>query len=471
MTTQLPKLPSRYEDLDTAFRGRLRPVPDLNALVQQAFKSMLVSGGIRFLPLFGHSGTGKTSAALELATHTPDVGVFVLSRAEIERTSELAEIVSGYHQKNTGKKLLVLVVDQFEEAVEGQAALATSFVEQLALLDRSPVGKAPLLVLWLTTKREFQNILSDATSRNSRILVARDFEITGPQRADWPTIIEDTFSFHNHETPLAEFDVLQEDITSICENKKTIGTALEAVGARVAAEQPGLHDLSEYQIIMLWPVTDGQRIGHIQRFTDPRSGYRLDWNTWFRQLNADDQRQLASALHGFNKARLYFDLRVVPIAAADLKDICVDLENPDHEISRTALGKFERTHFHYLVSGNWDPQTYSPMRERESDRADEAREWYGSVTRVPTKIGSRIAKALSATGIPAKPEQEISTIHSTVRADVLAERPHNAPPQQPKIIVELKAFGPERTMPSTICEQIKITLRRHAQLAGFLPRQ
>lgn len=42
---QPPKLPSRYEDLDIAFRGRLRPDPDLLAGVQSAYQSMQVSGG------------------------------------------------------------------------------------------------------------------------------------------------------------------------------------------------------------------------------------------------------------------------------------------------------------------------------------------------------------------------------------------------------------------------------------------
>ena len=65
-------------------------------------------------------------------------------------------------------------------------------------------------------------------------------------------------------------------------------------------------------------------------------------------------------------------------------------------------------------------------------------------------------------------EKEISTSHSTVRADVYVETENDT---KPKKIVELKAYSAENTMPSTIKEQIKVTLRRHAQLAGFMSRQ
>ncbi len=53
------RLPSRYEDLDLAFRGRLKPNQDLLTLVKTAYASMQLSGGIRFLPIYGESGGGK----------------------------------------------------------------------------------------------------------------------------------------------------------------------------------------------------------------------------------------------------------------------------------------------------------------------------------------------------------------------------------------------------------------------------
>lgn len=102
------------------------------------------------------------------------------------------------------------------------------------------------------------------------------------------------------------------------------------------------------------------------------------------------------------------------------------------------------------------------MRERESERAAKAREWYETVTGQPTQLGRRIALALTKLGIDAKHEVSVSTPYSRVRTDVLVQRPVS---QQNQLIVELNAFGPDGTMPSSIKDAIRIALRRHARLA------
>jgi hypothetical protein len=100
------KLPSRYEDLDVAFRGRLRPNQDLLTTVKDAFTSMSVSGGIRFLPVYGGSGSGKTSAALELGSHLPDVKVFKLSRLAVEDQQTLVDEVGVARTEYEGAPLV-----------------------------------------------------------------------------------------------------------------------------------------------------------------------------------------------------------------------------------------------------------------------------------------------------------------------------------------------------------------------------
>jgi len=463
MTTRLP---SRYEDLDSAFRARIRPVPELIDLVKQGYNSMTINGGIRFLPLFGLSGSGKTCAAHELATHLPDCNVQTLDRSAIESTEKLNDVLHSAIELNPDAQLQVFIVDQYEEAVADRTAIPSQFVERLSLLDRGPLREHPMLFIWLTTRREFQTALADATSRNRRILLRGDFELRGPPKPDWPELIEETFSFHNQDAHLSESDILHDDLREIAARSDTIGAALEAVGARLGNVDASLQDLSVHHVIMLWPVTDGQRIAQIQRFTDPRSGYRLDWNTWYRQLNADDQKKLP--LHAFNRARLYFDVRLVPIAVADLHLLCRDLESDTVPIAKTYRERFQNTHFFSIVAGNWNPDTYSPLRERDSERAKEAREWYGSATTNPTGLGRRLAHVLTECGVPAKHEQEVSSSHGTIRADVLAER---IGVRQNQVIVELKAFSAENTMPSKIADAVRVTLRRHAQFAGFLQRQ
>lgn len=227
-----------------------------------------------------------------------------------------------------------------------------------------------------------------------------------------------------------------------------------------------LHDLSTYQVVMLWPMTDGQRITRVQQFTDARQGYKLDWNAWYRQLNEEDKKQLP--LRELNRARLYFDLRLVPVAAADLHPLCKDLDDDSFTLHKSSLDRFTSTHFYSIVNGTWDPSAYKPLRERESDRAEAARTWYESVTSEPTKIGKRLAKVFRELGFSADHEQTITSAHGKIRADVLVIRSSSQPQNA---IVELKVFSPSNTMPSTICEQVRITLRRHAQFAGFLARQ
>lgn len=428
---------------------------------------MAMSGGIRFLPIYGRSGSGKSSAARELSTHLPDAKVIELPRSAILSESALLEEVRGARGRRDTAKLLIAVVDQYEEAVPEQSSLPAQFVERLSLLDRGALKDVPVLFLWLTTSQDFQGALSAATTRNSRILLAKDFELMGPDRDEWAEIVEETFAFHNQEQTLADFEVLRENIEQAVDDSSTLGSTIEAVGEMLARRSPGLQDLSTYQVVMLWPVTDGLRITRVAGFTNARDGYRLDWGAFYRELNEEDRRTLP--LSELNRARLYFDVRLIPIAAADLHPLCKDLDNLGFEPSQSYLDRFKKSHFFSIVNETWDPAVFSPLRERESARATKAREWYdGGVTSEPTKLGRRIAECLRRCGISADHERTIKSPHSTVRADIAIDRPDS---QQSTCIVELKAFSSDATRPSSIKDAVRTTLKRHAQFAGFLSRQ
>lgn len=459
------RLPSRYEDLDTAFRGRLKPNQPLLAAVKAAFASMEISGGIRFLPVFGESGSGKSSAALEIGTHLPDLHVEQLPRLAIENPGALSDVIKAMTRRAKGKRL-VAVVDQYEEVAAQRNDVPSAFVESLSLFDRAAEKPHSTLFVWLTTSKDFQSALEAATSRNRRILSESGFEIVGLVKSDWPSIIEETFRFHNHEKQLSDYEILEGDIKDVADEEVTIGSAIEIVGGKLAKYATTLHDLSTYQVVMLWPVTDGLRISRIQQFTDPRSGYKLNWDAWFRQLNAEDQGQLP--LREFNRARLYFDVRLVPIAAADLHPLCRDIDADKVDLGVSYLNQLKSTHFFSIISGNWTPDSYAPLRERESKRADAARDWYSTATSKPTQLGKRIALCLEKLGLPASYERTISSEYGKVRADVLVDR---SPATPSNVIVEIKAFSPENTMPSSIASSVQTTLKRHAQFGGFLQRQ
>lgn len=458
-------LPSRYEDLNDAYKGQLVPNAELIALITKASRSMRITGGIRFLPLFGESGTGKSSASRELSTHMPDVVCHELSRNEIELREALIEKIKLLHEKEPNK-LLVFIIDQYEENVQGRETIPTRFVENLSLLDRGEFRSIPTVFIWLTTSLEFQKMLVSATSRNQRILLDKAFEIKGPKKSEWPAIIEETFSFHNSGTPLSDYGLIKGDLIEIGIGTTTMGECIQGVGDKLGESMEGLQNISEYQVVLLWPVADSLRSQRVLQFSRPREGYRLNWDSWFSELNDDDRRTLP--LHELNRARLYFDFRVVPVRAADLHKLCLDLHDENKTLGQTYLKRFSNTHFFHVISDNWVNYDYSPVRERDSQRSEEARLWYETVTTQPTQLGKRIASILRSCGLSAVYEKEIKTVHSTVRADVYIETDSDT---KPKKIVELKAYSAENTMPSTIKEQIKVTLRRHAQLAGFLSRQ
>lgn len=461
-----PNLPARYEDLEPAFRAQLRAVPSLNALVQEAVNSMQVAGGIRFLPIYGRSGSGKSCAVLEISTHLPEAKVVRLGKSDIQGDSLLQTVERAFEQAGEHNRILIAVVDQYEEQAARRDELPKLFIETLSRLDRNELRRRPVLFVWLTTDVSFRDELASATTRNERLLLRRDFVLEGPPKADWVAIEEETYRFHNANMPLSDVGILVGDLKQIAAESDTLGQALLKTGMRLMANASGLQDLSEYRIIMLWPVTDGERIAKVSTFTDARAGYKLDWNSWFQQLNSDDARTLP--LQEYNRARLYFDMRLVPIAAADLMDVCVRIDDDTYEPNETARAKFSRTHFSYLIKNTWNAETYSPMRERDSGRADKALAWYEGMTSSPSKIGKRIAKVLSMDGLDAHHERDVVSVHSTVRADVYVEA---GPATPKKTIIELKAFSPSNTMPSTIRNQVRETLRRHAQFAGFLTRQ
>lgn len=464
--TIIPKLPARYEDLDPGFRGRLRPNVQLIELIQRAHVGMQVSGGIRFLPMYGRSGCGKSSAARELGTHLEGAKVVELPRDAVTDQEVLLRVLDEAWGVRKHPDLMIAIVDQYEETVPDEASVPVQFVERLSLLDRGELRGRPVIFIWLTTKKQFQASLAEATTRNERMLISSDFELPGPPRETWAEIVEETFEFHNAGNELADAGVLHGTIEELSDTSPTIGDTIEKVGREASASIPGLHDLSQYQVIMLWPVTDGTRIQRIQSFSHPRDGYKLNWSAFWRELGPEDRKTLP--LTELNRARLYFDVRLVPIAAADLAPVGKHLEEAEPEIGESYFERPRLTHFFSLLTDKWDPSSYAPLRERTSKRADEGREWYAGVTRNPVGLGRRIAFVLRRLGLDAQYEVDLRSTHSTLRADVLVQRPG---PVQSQIIVELKAFSPENTMPSSIRDQIRITLRRHAQFAGFLARQ
>ena len=459
------RLPSRYEDLDTAYRGRLIPDQALLELVNRAKKSIDISGGIRFLPIWGQSGAGKSCAAIEIGTHIPLVHTLVLTRDEIESKSLLLDRILLEKKKAHGK-FLVVIIDQFEEKVIGKERIPTQFVEHISLLDRAELRDYPTLFIWLTTDKSFQKQLQDATSRNRRILLESDFEVTGPEKSIWPTIIKQTFSFHNAEKALADYGIIDEDIKNIAEDSTTLGAANEQVGNLLLKEEPDMQNLSKYQVILTWPVADGLRNTRVMQFANPRDGYTLNWDYWFSQLNAEDKKQLP--LHEFNRARLYFDFRVIPIRVADLHKLCTDLNVESPTLAKTYLHCFKQTHFFHVVSGDWNEYDYNPVRERESNRAAEASEWYKTVTEKPVLLGKRLCYVLSQCGLASKYEYPIQTEFGSVRTDIFTGREKV---DDKKLLIELKVFSSENTMPSSIKDAIKTTMRKYAQLAGFLNRQ
>ena len=455
-------LPSRYEDLRPEFRAQLRPNRSLIDKVKLAHRKMRVSKGVRFLPVYGVSGAGKTSAALELGTHLPDIQVVALPPKVVDGIVPLESALP-----KSEANLIVAVIDQYEEAVARREDVPTRFVESLSRLDRASFH-TPVLFIWLTTSKEFQHELASATSRNSRLLIDGSFELEPLDRDSWPEVIEETFDFHNEDRELADFQVLRSDIENVAKGALSLGTAIEEVGEQF--EEDSLQDISEYQIVMLWPVTDGIRLSNVRNFTNPRAGYKLDWNAFYRALNSNDQHQLP--LDAYNKARLYFDVRLVPIQAADLHAICLNLDHPDAPPAPSYVEGFKATHFFGVVSGEWEPENYRPMKDHGSGsaaplRSTRARDWYSSITRRPTHIGRRIAAVLTAAGFPAAAEREVRTPHARVVADVLAGR---AGGERDKVLVELKADAADATTPSKIAMQIRGTLRKHAELAGYLQR-
>lgn len=461
----VPKLPSRYEDIDTSYRGRLLPNNQLLCLVDMAKKSMQINGGIRFLPIYGKSGSGKSCASHEIDTHLPKTYVFSLDKNEIESREHLLKRIAA-EKINAEGRLLIAIIDQYEENVLGKEKIPSQFIEHLSILDRGELRTTPILFIWLSTSEKFCKSLVDATSRNRRILLKNDFVIEGPEKDKWVTIIEETFSVHNAEQVLADYQIVEPDIERIVARNRTLGDAIEEVGALLATSMEGLQNFSEYQVIMMWPVSDSLRNQRVLQFSRPREGYKLNWDIWYNELNEDDRKQLP--IKELNRARLYFDVRIIPVRAADLYKMCTNLDDDNYVIAKTYLERFKKTHFFHVLVDEWEDYDYNPVRERESNRANEAESWYKSVTSKPVSIGKRIASALRQCDVNATYEETITSPYGTVRADVYAVRNQSI---KSKVIIELKVYSPENTMPSSIKDAIKVTLKRHAQFAGFLQRQ
>lgn len=451
-------IPSRYEDLKAEFRERLKPIPELLRLVKEAYTSISTSGGIRFLPIFGVSGSGKSCASLEIASHIPNCHVYKVPPDLIADRDKLEEFVKIKQRGLNSSHLLVLVIDQYEEQVASRGPIPSQIIEHLSLFDRGYLRFIPTLFIWLTTSIDFQQKLVDSTSRDSRILVHKGFKLEGPRREEWPDIITETFQFHNANQSLADYNILTKDLFDASTECETLGAAIESIGIKAGQFNQRLMDLSEYMVIMLWPVTNNHRTALVNGFSDARNGYTLDWNGWFKLLNAYNKARFP--LHQLNRTRLYFDVRLIPIPAANIVNLCKNIETDQTTFRRTYLSSFMQTHFYSIISGGWRPERYTPIQIGDSIRAIDAAAWYESITSSPTQLGKRLSRVLQACGRDTKYEYELQSPHGRVRPDIYIEAPK-------KLLIELKVYSPYNTTNSRISHAIGTTLRKYAQFSGF----
>ncbi len=461
-----PLLPSRWEDLQPEFRPNLRPDPALLELVKRQHASMQVTKGIRFLPIYGESGAGKTCAAMQLATHLPSVNVQLLDRSLIdsEDPQALVKFIESTNHLFSPLELAIYVVDQYEESVAQKGNIPTRFVERLSALDRSGAPPKPILFLWLTTSAAFRDELVAATSRNQRILAKRDFSITGPPRPDWSNIISSTFEFHNGGKILADCQIMPADLARECDEATTIGDAIKRIGDRLSDQLPRLGDISDYRLIQVWPVADGQSIERVQHFANPVPGYTLNWSAFEQRLVEEDRN--SDTLAGLNKARLYFDMRVVPLPISYLQPICRSLDDPAYVVPKTSTDRWQTVHLHRLVAGTWADTAFGPLKERDAEKTAVNR-WYADIPAQQALVCQRLAALYSQLGFTADAQREIKTASSRVLADVGVDRPTSA---ERTSLLELKVFAANRITPATVRDQIKSTLRKYAVLAGFIPR-
>ena len=399
-----------------------------------------------------------------MKTHLPQTHTFVLDQSEISDKLTLLTRILEEHKFHSDK-ILIPIIDQFEENVSGKEKIPTQFIEFISLFDRNDLRKIPTIFIWLTTNVNFQKSLVAATSRNRRILISESFEVKGPDKSLWTQIIKDTFSIHNHEKELADYLITDNKIDDLVLRNSTLGKTIESVSECLFQYTDDIQDLFEYMVLLFWPVSDSVRNQRVMQFTRPREGYKLDWDAFYRELSKEEIRQLP--LDVYNKTRLYFDMRIIPFRVADLHRLFLDLDNDTFALGYTYLTRFSKTHFFHILSDNWENYHYNPVRERESRRSKEAAEWYKAVTTYPTKIGRRLAKVITTLGYAARHEVDLHSEYSIIRADVLVDNPLAL---KSKLIIELKVFSAENTMPSTIKEQIKVTLRRHALFAGFMKK-
>lgn len=461
-----PLLPSRWEDLQPEFRPNLRPDPALLDLVKRQHASMQVTKGIRFLPIYGESGAGKTCAAMQLATHLPNIDVQRLDRSliESEDPQALVKFINSTSHLFSPIELVIYVVDQYEESVAQKGNIPTRFLDQLSALDRSGKIPKPVLFLWLTTSLDFQSELVGATSRNRRILASNDFAITGPARENWPNIISSTFEFHNGGKILADCQIMLADLARECESATTIGDAIKRIGDELSDELPRLVDISDYRVIQVWPVADGQSIERVQHFASPVQGYTLNWSAFEQRLVEADRS--SDTLAGLNKARLYFDMRVVPLPISYLMQICTSLADSEYVLPKTSLDLWERMHLHRLVAETWTDTGFGPLKEREAEKT-KVNKWYENIPNQQAAVCRRLAALYRQLDRTAVAPREIITDSSKVQADVGVERSEGV---ERTSLLELKVFAADRITPATVRDQIKSTLRKYAALAGFVAR-
>jgi hypothetical protein len=257
MATQVV-IPSRFESLVDSPQLKLQPTlvkvdSDLKAFAYLANKVQTQAGGVLAFVL-GSTGVGKSTAVFAASVYLGDLFAPLF---RVPPTIEL-RVAANWLQQNLpsrGLKVIPVLFDGREVTDD-----AVGLKQFLAALNQLLRARGDIVFLWPTTDAEWhKEIRTTAVTIGGTNMVPADADvsITGPDKAEWPTVLERILIQLDSSLPEVGIDTAL--VQQIAENSPTIGEFLSQIGTVIAQRTTQLREIKALPAV-LFVVSSGPEV-------------------------------------------------------------------------------------------------------------------------------------------------------------------------------------------------------------------
>lgn len=324
--SDLITIPNRFESLQAAFGGEIKPLivsneDDLQAFIRMREQARVQNGGLLTF-LLGTSGVGKTTSVHSASINLPDVFAPVLTVLPEIAYREAAAWIDNNLPPSSSKATLVLFDGR--EVSDDEVGLRQFLSSLNQILRRRP----DVVFCWPTTDSSWHEKIRDIarTIGGQNFAPAEgDHNIQGPPPGEWPNVLERLLI--QFGKTYDDIGVASDLVGEVCAQSSTVGDFLTKIGSIIADRISKVRATRRLPKLLFVVTSSGDVSGEANRIRragnqilapEPLLGHspRSEVGKWWAERNKNPNHHLGYIIS-------LFEARLVTMTASAVVYACL----------------------------------------------------------------------------------------------------------------------------------------------------